>query len=51
MVPVRDVGVEIRPELDEEERLGGALLVKLFQAALLLRKFVLDLAHIDGLQK
>ena len=49
VVAVGDVGVEIRPELDEEERLCGALLVQLLQAALLLRKLVLDLAHVDRL--
>ena len=48
---VADVRVEIGPELDEEERLCGALLVQLLQAALLLGKLVLDLAHVDRLQK
>ena len=42
---------EWRPKLDEEERLCGALLVQLLQAALLLGKLVLDLAHVDRLQK
>ena len=51
VVAVGDVCVEIRPELDEEEGLGGAFLVQLFQTALLLGKLVLDLAHIDRLKK
>ena len=49
VVAVGDVGVEIRPELDKEKGFGGALLVQLLQAALLLRKLVLDLAHVDRL--
>ena len=49
VVAVGDVGVEIRPELDKEKGFSGALLVQLLQAALLLRKLVLDLAHVDRL--
>ena len=43
--------VEVRPELDEEEGLGRALLVQLLQPALLLGELVLDLAHVDRLQR
>ena len=43
--------VEVRPELDEEEGLGRALLVQLLQTALLLGELVLDLAHVDRLQR
>lgn len=38
------------PELDEEEGIWGALLVELLQTTLFLRKLVIDLTHINGLQ-
>jgi len=47
---VGDVGVEVGPELDEEEGVPGPLLVELLQPARLLRELVLDLPHVHRLQ-
>jgi hypothetical protein len=43
---VRDVGVQVGPELDQVEGVLGTLLVQLLEPALLLRKLVLDLESI-----
>ena len=48
---VLDVGIEISPELDEEEGRCGALVVQLLQAALLLREFVVYLPDVDRLEE
>jgi hypothetical protein len=47
---VREIGVEVRPELDKEEGVPGSLLVELLQPAGLLRELVLDLPHVHRLQ-
>lgn len=47
----RNVGIQVGPELDQEERVAGALLVQLLEAAGLLREFVVDLLHLDRLQQ
>lgn len=48
---VLDVGIEISPELDEEEGRLRALLVQLLKAALLLREFVDYLPDVDRLEQ
>lgn len=48
---VLDVGIEISPELDEEEGGLGAFVVQLLQAALLLREFVVYLPDVDRLEE
>jgi hypothetical protein len=48
---VLDVGIEISPELDEEEGGLRTLVVQLLQAALLLREFVVYLPDVDGLEE
>ena len=47
---VREVGVEVRPELDEEEGVARPLLVQLLQAPGLLGELVLYLPHVHRLQ-
>ena len=46
---IRDVCVEIRPELDEEEGLMRTLLIEVFKAALLFGELVLDLPDVNRL--
>lgn len=48
---VLDVGIEISPELDEEEGRLGTLVVELLEATLLLREFVVYLPDVDSLEK
>ena len=48
---VRDLTVEVGPELDQEEGVGGSLPIQLLQTVRLLRKLVLDLPHINRLRK
>lgn len=48
---VLHVRIEIRPEFDKEEGVLRALVVELLETALLLREFVVDLSHINGLQQ
>ena len=48
---VRDLTVEVGPELDQEEGVGGSLPIQLLQAVRLLRELVLDLPHINRLMK
>jgi len=47
---VRDICVEIGPELDQVEGVLGALLVQLLESTLLLRKLVLNLPDVDRLE-
>ena len=44
-------GVEIGPELDKEEGVLGALAIQLLQTIAFLRELVLNLSHINWLQK
>lgn len=46
---VRDLTVEVGPELDQEEGIGGSLAIELLQTVRLLRKLVLDLPDINRL--
>ena len=48
---VGNIGIEVGPELDEEEGLLGSLLVQLLQPLLLLGELVLDLPHVHRLQQ
>lgn len=47
---VLNVGVEVCPELDQEESILGSLVIQLFEATLLLWELVIDLPHIHGLK-
>lgn len=46
-----NVRIEIRPELDEEECVLRTLVVKFFEASLLLWEFVVNLPHVHGLKR
>lgn len=48
---VLDVGVEIRPELHEEEGYLRSFVVQLLEAAFLLRELVVNLPHVHCLQE
>ena len=48
---VRDLTVEVGPELDQEEGVGGSLPIQLLQAVRLFRELVLDLPHVNRLIK
>ena len=47
---VRDLTVEVSPELDQEEGIRGSLAIKLLQAVRLLRELVLNLPNIHRLR-
>lgn len=46
---VGNVGIQVRPELNQEERIARALLVEFLEATGLLREFVVDLLHLHRL--
>ena len=48
---VGDLAVEVGPELDEEEGVGGSLPIQLLQTVRLLRELVLDLPNINRLKR
>lgn len=48
---VLQVGIEIGPELHQEEGILRALFVQLFKPAALLGKLVVDFLHVHGLQE
>ena len=48
---VGDLTVEVSPELDQEEGVGGSLSIELLQAVRLLRELVLNLPDINRLRE
>lgn len=48
---VLQVGIEIGPELHQEEGILWALFVQLFEPATLLWIFVVDFLHVNGFQE